>query len=142
CFAPADESSAAQAADSLAAARAESKPDDLAANLAAAGAPDADITDNSAFKEALTQLRAGNHSAAVRGFDAVAAREPGLADWATYFAAWSAAAAGDIEGAARRVAELHKDFQRDYGWKARAYAYEKANQAARAAAVADSAYRR
>jgi soluble lytic murein transglycosylase len=66
---------------------------------------------------------------------------PGLADWATYFAAWSAAAGGDVEAAHTRVQQLHAEFRRDYGWKARSYAYEKSNNLARAASIADSAYR-
>ncbi len=142
CFAPSDESEArttdAAAESSVAVAAA---PDDLASALSAAGARNADVAENAAFKGAVELLRSSQHLAAMRNFDQVAKTAPGLADWATYFAAWSAAGAGDVNAASERVAKLQADFRRDYGWKARAYAYEKSNNFQRAAAIADSAYR-
>jgi soluble lytic murein transglycosylase len=112
---------------------------ELPALLTAAGSGNTEIVGTVRFKRALQLLRAGDANGARRAFDETAQSAPGLADWAAYFAAHAAASAGDTVLAAARLTQIDPEFRRDYGWRAIAYAHEKAGTLPRAIALAQDA---
>lgn len=112
---------------------------ELAAMLRAAGTSARELAGDAQFRRALQLLRTGDHAAAQRGFEQTARVSAGLADWATYFAAWAAGAAGDTTAALAHFNQLDAEFRRVYAWRAVMHAFEQAGVPARALAVAHGA---
>jgi soluble lytic murein transglycosylase len=78
------------------------------------------------MRRGLTALRAGDARTAIAAFERVAARAPGIADWARVYAAEAAATLGDVSRVRSYLADLDPALAREWGWKIEVTALRKA----------------